>query len=114
VKLGLARYARTALRVILSFASAQLIPVKILFFSSRTKARIANPMWLRCARAERTCARSTAQYCFSPRWYCSIAQAMLAYLRRVDSDISKSHVAQCCASSVSPFVGTIRVTRTKP
>src|SRR5262245_61665460 len=51
-----------------TLASNQLTPVVKRWYSSRTSARMAQPMWLRCARAARTCAFSAPQCCFSPRW----------------------------------------------
>ena len=45
-----------------------LIPVVKKCHSKRRKARIANPMWLRCARSERTLHFSTPQSCFKSRW----------------------------------------------
>ena len=74
--------------------SNQLMPTRMRWCSSRRKTRIAHPMWLRCARPARTCARSTPQYCFNPRCYVSIVQTCPVTASRVAASILRSLVAQ--------------------
>lgn len=52
-------------RTMPSLALYQLMPVVHICSSKRRKARIANPIWLRCARLARTEARSAPQHCLS-------------------------------------------------
>src|SRR5262245_3793008 len=71
---GRARYWATARRTTDILASSHVVHRHQLYAARRTKARIARPMWLRCAWPRRAWQRSTPQCCFSPRWYSSMRQ----------------------------------------
>jgi len=57
-----------ASRTRFDFTMNPLTPVVKKCHSSRKNARIASPMWFRCARSERIWHLSTPQSCFSSRW----------------------------------------------